>query len=111
MDQSPKDQNSETRDFSADEGDVHDNVNLVDMELEPEIEDEIHSSADFLERAFNLSFASKAADPRTSRKPTGTAELGTLPFVKTVVQDGGEEKENSHAAETSFETQRETDRQ
>ena len=92
MDQSPKDQNSETRDFSAaDEGDDHDNVNLVDMELEPEIEDEIHSSADFLEGAFSLSFASKAADPRTSRKPTGTAELGTLPFVKTVVQDGGED--------------------
>ena len=75
MDQSPKDQNSETRDFSTtDEGDDHDNVNLVDMELEPEIEYEIHSSADFLEGAFNLSFVSKAADPRTSRKPTGTAE-------------------------------------
>ena len=96
MDQSPKDQNSETRDFSAaDEGDDHDNVNLVDIELEPEIEDEIHSSADFLEGAFNLSFASKAADPGTSRRPTGTAELGTLPFVKTVVQDGGEQKEDS----------------
>ena len=96
MDQSPKDQNSETRDFSTtDEGDDHDNVNLVDMELEPKIEDEIHSSADFLEGAFNLSFVSKAADPRTSRKPTGTAEFGTLPFVKTVVQDGGEQKEDS----------------
>lgn len=68
MDQSPKDQNSETRDYSAaDEGDGHDNVNLVDMELEPEIEDEIHNSADFFEGAFNLSFASKAADTRTSR--------------------------------------------
>ena len=36
MDQGPKDQNSETRDLSpADEGDNHDNVNLMDMELEP----------------------------------------------------------------------------
>ena len=62
MDQSLKDQNSETRDFSAsDEGDDHDNVNLMDMELKPQIEDEIHSSADFLESAFNLSFTSKAA--------------------------------------------------
>ena len=96
MDQSPKDQNSETRDFSAaDEGDDHDNVNLMDMELEPQIEDKIHSSADFLEGAFNLSFASKAADSRTSRKLTGTAELDTLPFVNTVVQDGGEQKEDS----------------
>ena len=70
MDQGPKDQNSGTREFSAvDEGNDHDNVNLVNMELEPQIEDEIHSSADFLEGAFNLSFASKAADPRTSRKP------------------------------------------
>ena len=96
MDQSPKDQNSETRAFSAaDEGDDHDNVNLVDMELEPQIEDETHSSADFLEGAFNLSFASKAAGPRTSREPTGTAEFSTLPFVNTVVQDGGEQKEDS----------------
>ena len=79
--QSPKDQNSETRDFSAaDEGDDHGNVSLVDMELEPQIEDEIHSSADFLEGAFNLSFTSKAAGLRTSRKPTGTAEFSTLPF-------------------------------
>ena len=86
MDQGPKDQNSETRDFStADEGDDHDNVNLVNMELEPQIEDEIHSSADFLEGTFHLSFASKAADPRTSRKPTGTAEFGTLAFVNTVI--------------------------
>lgn len=49
MDQGPKDQNSETRDFSAaDEGDDHDNVNLVDMEVELQNEDEIHSSANFL---------------------------------------------------------------
>ena len=96
MDQSPKDQNSEMRDFSvADEGDDHDNVNLMDMELEPQIKDKIHSSADFLKGAFNISFASKAADPRTSRKLTGTAEFGTLPFVNTVVQDGSEQKEDS----------------
>ena len=69
MDQGPKDQNSETRDFSAaDEGDDHDNVNLVNMELEPQIEDEIHCSADFLEGALNISFASKAADPIESRE-------------------------------------------
>ena len=38
MDQSPKDQNSETRDFSAaDKGDDLDNVNLLDMEIEPQI--------------------------------------------------------------------------
>ena len=96
MDQGSKDQNSETRDFSAaDVGDDHDSVSLVNMELEPQIEDEIHSSADFPEGAFNLSFASKEADPRTSRKPTGTAEFGTLAFVNTVMQDGGEHKENS----------------
>ena len=96
MDQSPKDQTSETRDFSAaDEGDDQHNVNLVDMELEPEIEDEIHSSADFLIFHSLLKQQTKAADPRTSRKPTGTAEFGTLPFVKTVVQDGGEQKEDS----------------
>ena len=96
MDQGPKDHNSETRDFSAaDEGDDHNNVNLVNIELEPQIADEIHSSADFPEGAFNLSFASKAADPRTSRKPTATAEFGTLAFVNTVIQDYGEHKENS----------------
>ena len=80
---------------AADKGNDHDNVNLVDMELEPQIEDEIHSSADFLEGAFNLSFTSKAADPRTLRKPTGTAKFDTLPFVNTVVQDGGKQKEDS----------------
>ena len=96
MDQGPKDQNSETRDFSAaDKGNDHDNVNLVNMKLEPQIKDEIHSSADSLEGAFNLSFASKTADPRTSRKPTGAAEFDTLSFVNTVVQDGGEPKEDS----------------
>lgn len=111
MDQSPKDQNSETRDFSAaDKGDDHDNVNLVDMELELQIEDDIHSSANFLGGAFNLSIGSKAADLRASRKPTGTAEISKLPFVNTVVQDATS-KGGLHAAETSFETQRETDRQ
>lgn len=65
------------------------------MELEPQSQEEIHSSADFPEGACNLSFASKGADPRTSRKPTGTAEFGTLAFVNTVIQDGGEHKENS----------------
>ena len=96
MDRGPKDQNSETRDFSpANKGDDHDDVNLVDMELEPQIEEEIHSSAGFLEGAFNLSFASKAAGLGTSRKPTGTAEFNTLPFVNTVVQDGDEQKEDS----------------
>ena len=75
-DQGPKDQNSEMRDFSpANKGDDHDDVNLVDMELEPQIEDEIHSSADFLEGAFNLSFASKAADLGTLRKPTGDSRI------------------------------------
>ena len=108
MDQSLKDQNSETRDFSAADGNDHDNV-LVDMELEPQIEDEIHSSADFLEGAFNLSFASKAADPRTLRRLTGTAELGTLPFVNTVVSRWRRAKRGFHSAKTSFETQRKTD--
>ena len=57
MDQGPKDQNSETRDFSpADEGDNHDNVNLMDMELEPQLEDEIPSAADLLAGTFNMSF-------------------------------------------------------
>ena len=96
MGQVPKDQNSETKYFSAaDEGDGHDNINRVNMEHEPQIEEEIHSLIDFPEGAFNLSFASKAADPRTSRKPTGTAEFGTLAFVNTVIEDGGEHKENS----------------
>ena len=55
MDQGPKDQNSETRDFSlADEGDNHDNVNLMDMELEPQLEDEIPSAADLLAGTFNI---------------------------------------------------------
>ena len=67
----------------------------MDMEREPQIEDEIHSSADLLEGAFNLSFPSKASDPRTSRKPTGKAEFRALPFVNRVVQDGGEQKEDS----------------
>jgi len=76
---------SETRDFSpTNEGDDHDDVNLVDMKLEPPIEDEIHSSAGLLEGVFNLSLASKAADPGASRKPTETAEFGTRPYAKTV---------------------------
>lgn len=88
MDQGLKDQNSETRDFSpVDEGD---DVDLVDMELEPRIEDEINSSADFLEGGFYLSF-----ELGTARKTTGTAEIGTLPFVNNVVQDGDEQKEDS----------------
>ena len=53
MDQGLKDQNSEMRDFSPTyKGDDHDNVNLMDMEDQPQIEDEIHSSADFLAGAF-----------------------------------------------------------
>ena len=96
MDQGPKDQNSETRDFSpANKGDDYDDVSLVDMELQPPIEDEIHSSAGLLEGVLNFSFASKAADPGTSRKPTGTAEFGTCPSVNTAAQDGSKQKEDS----------------
>ena len=96
MDQGPKDQNSETRDLSpADEGDNHDNVNLMDMELEPQLEDEIPSAADLLAGAFNISFATYEADLETSRKTTRPAEIDTLPFVNNVIQDGVEKKEDS----------------
>ena len=96
MDQGPKDQNSETRDLSpADEGDNHDNVNLMDMELEPQLEDEIPSAADLLAGAFNISFATYEADLETSRKTTRPAEIATLPFVNNVIQDGVEQKEDS----------------
>lgn len=91
MGQGPKDQNSETTDFSpVDKGGDQDNVHLIDMELQPQLEDEIHSLAGFLAGAFNLSFATNEADLETSRKTTRTAEIGTLPFV---VQDGVEQKE------------------
>ena len=86
MDQGPKDQNSETRDLSpADEGNNHDNVNLMDMELEPQLEDEIPSAADLLAGAFNISFATYEADLETSRKTTRPAEIDTLPFVNNVI--------------------------
>ena len=86
MDQGPKDQNMETRDLSpADEGDNHDNVNLMDMELEPQLEDEIPSAADLLAGAFNISFATYEADLETSRKTTRPAEIDTLPFVNNVI--------------------------
>jgi len=61
----------------ADKSDDHDDVNLVDMELKPQIEDEIHSSADFLEGAFDLPFASKVADLGTSRKLTGGSYMNS----------------------------------
>ena len=96
MDQGPKDQNSETRNLSpADEGDNHDNVNLMDMELEPQLEDEIPSAADLLAGAFNISFVTYEADLETSRKTTRPAEIYTLPFVNNVIQDGVEQKEDS----------------
>ena len=79
----------------ADEGDNHDDVNLMDMELEPQIEDEIPSAADFLAGAFNISFATYEADLETSRKTTRSAEMSTLPFVNNVIQDGVEQKEDS----------------
>ena len=79
MDQGPKDQNSETRNLSpADEGDNHDNVNLMDMELEPQLEDEIPSAADLLAGAFNISYPTYEADLEISRKSTQPAEMDTL---------------------------------
>ena len=79
MDQGSKDQNSEMRDLSpADEGDNHDNINLMDMELEPQFEDEIPSAADLLAGAFNISYPTYEADLETSRKSTWPAEIDTL---------------------------------
>lgn len=77
MDQGRK----ETRDFLANEGDDHDNVNLVDIELKPQIEEKIQSSPDLLEEGFNLSFASKAADPKAISELQGTPTLSKL-FAK-----------------------------
>ena len=77
MDQGPKDQNSETRDLSP-ANDNHDNVNLMDMELEPQLEDEIPSAADLLAGAFNISYPTYEADLETSRKSTWPAEIDTL---------------------------------
>lgn len=70
------------------------NVNFVDLGLEPQKEDKIHSSADFLKGAFNLPFTTRA-DVGTSRKSAGTSEIGTLPFVNKVLHDGDQQKEDS----------------
>jgi len=70
------------------------NVNFVDLGLEPQKEDKIHSSADFLKGAFNLPFTTRA-DLGTSRKSAGTSEIGTLPFVNKVLHDGDQQKEDS----------------
>lgn len=52
----------------------------MDMELEPQLEDEIPSAADLLAGTFNISFATYEADLETSRKTTRPAEIDTLPF-------------------------------
>ena len=58
---------------------------LLDMELEPQLEDEIPSAADLLAGAFNISFATYEADLETSRKTTWPAKIDTLPFVNNVI--------------------------
>lgn len=67
----------------------------MDMELEPQLEDEIPSAADLLAGTFNISFATYEADLQTSSKTTRPAEIDTLPFENNVIQDGVEQKEDS----------------
>ena len=83
----------------------------MDMELEPQLEDEIPSAADLLAGTFNISFATYEADLETSRKTTRPAEIDTLPFENNVIQDGVEQKEDSMRPKRVFETQRQTDSQ
>ena len=53
-------------------------INLMDMELEPQLEDEIPSAADLLAGAFNISYPTYEADLEISRKSTQPAEMDTL---------------------------------